>query len=191
MERGAAHQLLAGGTEQPASAAAGPFQAVGRHGGSVGDVPGSGCGASGVPGFLRDLHGRCGFRCPRRAAVIEGRRRVAADARGAAVRDPGRPGQRRAGDRAAVAAARLSLAAARPSGSDDWLFRFGQGRRDHRGGLGAVSGPGAAGGHLPRAASRTAVVPWSRRHRGPWWWSGARGDPVPATGFGGRAFPHH
>jgi hypothetical protein len=49
---------------------------------------------------------------------------------------------------------------------------------------------GTAGGYLPRAASRTAVVPRSRRHRGPWRRSGPRGDSV-AAGVGGGAFPHH
>ena len=117
--------------------------------------------------------------------------RAAADARGAAVRNPRRPGQRRPGDREAVAAAGLSRAPARPAGSDDRLLRLGQGRRHHGGGLGAVPGAGTAGGYLPRAAGGTAVVPWSRRHRGAWRRPGPRGDPVAAAGFGGGAFPHH
>ncbi len=95
------------------------------------------------------------------------------------------------GDREAVAAAGLSLAPARPAGSNDRLFRLGQGRRDHGGRLGPVPGAGTTGGYLPLAQRGAAVVPWSRRHRGEWWRPGARGDSVAAAGFSRRALPHH
>nr|GFD60693.1 hypothetical protein [Tanacetum cinerariifolium] len=77
--------------------------------------------------ILRDLHGRGGVRCAGRATAVEGSRIAAPDARGAVVRNPGRPGQRRAGDRPLAEPAGLSPAFARPAGSHDRLLRLGQG----------------------------------------------------------------
>ncbi len=150
-----------------------------------------GAGAGSVAGLLRDLDGRPAVRRAGGATAAQGERPRPADARGAAVRDPRRPGQRRPLHGPPAEPAGLPLPPVRAAGSDDRLLRLGQGRRHPGGGLGAVPGAGGAGGDLPPPRRRAAVLPWPRRHRRPRRRSGPRGDPVAAAGLRGRALPRH
>lgn len=179
------------GTEQPPPPAAGALPAFGGYRRGARHLPGDRRRATGVAGFLRDLDGRPAVRRAGGATAAQGKRRRLADARGAAVRDPRRPGQRRPLHGAPADAAGLPFAAVRGAGSDDRLLRFGQGRRYPHGGLGAVPGAGETGGDLPPARGRAAALPWPRRYRRPRRRAGPRGDPVAAAGFGGRALPGH
>ncbi|VFT08478.1 phosphoenolpyruvate carboxylase [Pseudomonas aeruginosa] len=75
--------------------AAGALPAFGGYRRGARHLPGDRRRTTGVAGVLRDLDGRPAVRRAGGATVAKGKRRRLADARGAAVRDPRRPGQRR------------------------------------------------------------------------------------------------